>query len=201
MRLISIIEIFKLFISTPEQRSGNVGFGIIDHPSTVSSSNIISLFPMKSRSRMKYIKSRPGGTIRMEYFELMKGFLFSPEETFRTVKDTDSGDTLIYFMVLVLISAVLSVPIIMLVSHPSIWTMSGVFFQARFRDADGIRDRYYGCHADHRCPGLPVHWCSLVNLRVYPAGGRNGRRETLKALAFGQTPAPPAGVDTSAWDP
>jgi hypothetical protein len=34
--------------------------------------------------------------IYMDYFDLMKGFLLSPVETFRKVRDTDLGDSLKY---------------------------------------------------------------------------------------------------------
>ena len=61
----------------------------------------------------------------MEYFELMKGFFLSPVETFHKVKDTYYGDTLVYFLILVLIYTVLSIPV-MLVLLPPMW-FSGIF--------------------------------------------------------------------------
>ena len=42
----------------------------------------------------------------MDYFDLMKGFLLSPVETFRKVRDTDLGDSLKYYLVLLVINAV-----------------------------------------------------------------------------------------------
>jgi hypothetical protein len=63
----------------------------------------------------------------MEYLELMKGFVLTPVETFKKVKDTDYRDTLLYFLVLVLINTALSVPI-MLVSLSSMWSVfNGIF--------------------------------------------------------------------------
>jgi len=52
-------------------------------------------------------KSQPSDTIRIDYFELIKLFILSLAKTFRKVTDTDYGETLAYFLVLVLINTVL----------------------------------------------------------------------------------------------
>ena len=65
----------------------------------------------------------------MDYFDLMKGFLLSPVETFRKVRDTDLGDSLKYYLVLLVINAVLSA-IVGLAIASAVWmTFSGFFEQ------------------------------------------------------------------------
>ncbi len=132
-------------------------------------------------------KSRQGNTKRMEYIELIKGFFLSPVETFRKVKDTDYGDTLVYFLVLVIVYAILSVPV-MLVTLPLTWFTGiyglpgtgmlsgfGIVLIAVMMIIAGLVFLFIGA--------------AWLHLWVYLFGGRNGYRETLKALAFGGTPA------------
>ena len=134
-------------------------------------------------------KSRPGDTIRMEYVELMKGFILSPVETFQKVKDTDYRDTFMYFLILVLINTVLSIPV-MLITLSSIWSVfGGIFAMPGFGSLTGF---WIVIIAFSMIIGALVFLfigAAWLHLWVYPVGGRNGYRETLKAIAFGGTPA------------
>ncbi len=124
---------------------------------------------------------------RMEYLELMKGFILSPVETFRKVKDTDYGDALVYFLILVLINTVLSVPI-MLVLLPSTW-FSGIFAMLGLGTLKGVWIIIFAVMMIVAALIFLFIGAAWLHLWVYVFGGRNGYRETLKALAFGNTPA------------
>ena len=65
----------------------------------------------------------------MDYFGLMKGFLLAPVETFQKVRETDLGDSLKYYLVLLVINAVLSA-IVGIAMVSAVWlTFSGIFEQ------------------------------------------------------------------------
>jgi hypothetical protein len=141
----------------------------------------------------------------MEYFELMKGFVLSPVETFQKVKDTDFSDTLVYFLVLVLINTVLSVPIL-LVTLSSMWTVfNGIFHRLGFGTMTGFGIVFMAVMMIIGALVILFIGAAWLHLWVYPAGGRKGYRETLKALAFGGTPAlllgwiPLVGILAGIW--
>jgi len=125
----------------------------------------------------------------MEYVELIKGFVLSPAETFQKVRDTDYGDTLGYFLILVLINTVLSIPVI-LITFSSMWSvLGGIFSMLGFGTLTGF---WIVIIAFTMIIGALVFLfisAAWLHLWVYPVGGRNGYRETLKAIAFGGTPA------------
>ena len=125
----------------------------------------------------------------MEYFELIKGFVLSPVETFQKVRDTDYGNSLVYFLVLVLINTVLSVPI-MLVTLSSMWTVfNGMFQRLGFGTLTGFGIVMFAVMMIIGALVLLFIGAAWLHLRVYLFGGRKCYRETLKALAFGETPA------------
>ena len=125
----------------------------------------------------------------MEYLELIKGFVLSPAETFRKVKDTDYNDTLMYFLVLVLINTALSV-LIMLVSLSSMWTVfNGMFERLGIGTMSGSGIVIIAVLMIIVALVLLFIGAAWLHLWVYLFGGRKGYRETLKALAFGETPA------------
>ena len=125
----------------------------------------------------------------MEYFELIKGFVLSPVETFQKVRDTDYGNSLVYFLVLVLINTVLSVPI-MLVTLSSMWTVfNGMFQRLGFGTLTGSGIVMFAVMMIIGALVLLFIGAAWLHLRVYLFGGRKCYRETLKALAFGETPA------------
>jgi len=125
----------------------------------------------------------------MEYFELMKGFVLSPAETFRKVTGTDYGETLAYFLVLVLINTVLSIPLMLL----AISSMGPVFGGMAGRLGVGTLAGFgIVIVAVMMITGALLFLfigAAWLHLWVYLFGGRRGYRETLKALAFGDTPA------------
>jgi hypothetical protein len=123
----------------------------------------------------------------MDYFELMKGFFLSPVETFRKVKDTYYGDTLVYFLILVLIYTVLYIPV-MLVLLPSMW-FSGIFSLFGLGTLTGFWIIILAVMMITAALVFLFIGSAWLHLWVYVFGGRKGYRETFKALAFGQTPA------------
>lgn len=125
----------------------------------------------------------------MNYLELIKGFFLLPVETFRTVKDTDYRDTLVYFLILVLIYTVLSVPI-MLVSLSLMWPVfNGMFGRLGIGTLTGFGIVSIAVVMIIVALVFLFIGAAWLHLWVYLLGGRKGYRETLKALAFGDTPA------------
>ena len=125
----------------------------------------------------------------MNYLELIKGFFLLPVETFRTVKDTDYRDTLVYFLILVLIYTVLSVPI-MLVSLSLMWPVfNGMFGRLGIGTLTGFGIVSIAVVMIIAALVFLFIGAAWLHLWVYLLGGRKGYRETLKALAFGDTPA------------
>ena len=139
----------------------------------------------------------------MDYFEPIKGFILSPVETFRKVKDTDYGDTLVYFLILVLINTILSIPV-MLFLLPSAW-FSGIFTMFGLGTLSGFWFVIFAVMMIIASVVFLFIGSAWLHLWVYVFGGRNGYRETLKALAFGDTPAlllgwiPMIGILAGIW--
>jgi hypothetical protein len=123
----------------------------------------------------------------MEYIELIKGFVLSPVETFRKVKDTDYGDTLAYFLVFAVIYTVLSVSVI-LVRLPQAWFTS-IFGLLGIETLSGFGIVIIAIMMIIAALVILFIGAAWLHLWVYLFGGRKGFRETLKALAFGETPA------------
>ncbi len=125
--------------------------------------------------------------------ERIKGFLFSPSETFDASKEDTIGDAFKYFVVILLILAVI-VAIIGAVAFQWILGMSAAFLPP---DALPLAEigpllavipvvlfiavlvgGIIGAFID----GLWIH------LWVYIVGGRNGVGQTIKAVMYGATP-------------
>jgi len=126
----------------------------------------------------------------MEYFELIKGFVLSPVETFQKVKDTDYGDTLVYFLVLVLINTVLSVPI-MLITLSSMWTVfNGMFQRLGFGTLTGFGIVMFAVMMIIGALVLLFFGAAWLHLWVYLFGGRKGYRERPSRYLHSGKPLP-----------
>jgi len=143
----------------------------------------------------------------MDNFELMKGFLLSPVETFRKVRDTDLGDSLRYYLLLLAINAVLSA-IVNLAIAGSVWMV----FSDLFKQAGLAVPAVAGAGVIIIALVMIIVQFVLVfigaawlHLFVYLLGGRRGYLQTLKAITFGSTPAmlfgwiPFAGLLAAIW--
>ncbi|MBN1762931.1 MAG: YIP1 family protein [Methanomicrobia archaeon] len=123
--------------------------------------------------------------------ERIKGFLFTPSETFDASREDTLGDALTYFVIILVIYAVLSA-IIAAVAISLLSGMLGMFgvpampFGAAMGPTlavgvfigllvGGIVGVFIG--------GLWLH------LWVYLVGGRNGLVQTIKAVIYGDTPS------------
>ena len=122
--------------------------------------------------------------------ERIKGFLFSPSETFDASKEDSLGDAFKYYIVILLILAVL-VAIIGAVAFQLILGMSAAFLPPDAPSLAGMGPLLavaifiavlvggiIGAFID----GLWIH------LWVYIVGGRNGVGQTIKAVLYGATP-------------
>nr|QNO58309.1 hypothetical protein IGEJHNFM_00025 [Methanosarcinales archaeon ANME-1 ERB7] len=122
--------------------------------------------------------------------ERIKGFLFSPSETFDASKEDSLGDAFKYYIVILLILAVL-VAIIGAVAFQLIWGRFAAFLPPDAPSLAGMGPLLavaifiavlvggiIGAFID----GLWIH------LWVYIVGGRNGVGQTIKAVLYGATP-------------
>ena len=126
----------------------------------------------------------------MDYFEMMKGFLLSPLESFRKVRDTDWGDSLRYYLILLVINAVLSA-IVSIGMASSAWTT----FSALFTQAGVPLPAVAGTGVIFIAILMIIVQFVLVFIGaawllvfVWLLGGRRGYLQTLKAIIFGSTP-------------
>jgi hypothetical protein len=127
----------------------------------------------------------------MDYFELVKGFLLSPVETFKTVRDTDLGNSLKYYLILLAINAVMSA-LMSLAMTSVVWTtFSPIFTQAGIplpavTGAGVIGFALMMIILQFVLVFIGAAW---LHIFVWLLGGRNGYLQTLKAIIFGSTPA------------
>ena len=132
-----------------------------------------------------------GIRIHMDYIELMKGFLLSPVETFREVRDTNWGDSLKYYLLLLAINAVLSA-VVSLASAGTVWmTFSNLFNQSGLplpavAGAGVIFIALMMIIVQFVLVFIGAAW---LHLFVYVVGGRRDYLQTLKTVTFGSTPA------------
>jgi hypothetical protein len=143
----------------------------------------------------------------MDFIELVKGFLLSPVETFRKVRPADLGDTLKYYLILVVIYTILSV-IISLVALSSAWAVISALFPALGLTAPAAIGLGIVLVA---IVLIFLHLLVLfigaawVHIWVWLLGGRKGYLVTLKAIAYGATPnlllgwIPLAGIIGAVW--
>ena len=126
----------------------------------------------------------------MDFIELVKGVLLSPTETFRKVRPADLGETLKYYLILVVIYTILSV-IIILVALSSAWAVIAALFPALGLTAPAVAGLGIILIAIIL---IFVHLLMLfiggawLHLWVWLLGGRKGYMMTLKAVAYGDTP-------------
>jgi hypothetical protein len=123
--------------------------------------------------------------------ERIKGFLFSPSETFDASKADTIGDALKYFVIILVIYAVLSA-IIVALAISMLSGMLGMFgvpampFGAAIGPALAISvfiGLLVGGIVGIFIGGVWLH------LWVYLMGGRNGLVQTIKAVIYGDTPS------------
>ena len=126
----------------------------------------------------------------MDYFELMKGFLLTPVETFRTVRDTDLGDSLKYYLILLAINAVLSAIVSLAIASAVRTTITSIFTQAGIplpavTGAGVIGIALMMIIVQFVLVFIGAAW---LHVFVWLLGGRRGYLQTLKAIIFGSTP-------------
>ncbi len=114
----------------------------------------------------------------------IKGFLLSPVESFQKAKGDTFQDAFIYYLILLVVYAVLSTIVAAVMPQPAIPGFpggmpfgSGVFLIGAFIASiiGGIIGLFI----------LGV----ILHIFVYLFGGRRGITETLKAVAYGYTPS------------
>ncbi len=127
----------------------------------------------------------------MEYFELMKGFLFDPVSTFQKVRSADLGDALKYYLVIVVINAILSA-IVGLIMVSAIWAMFAPILNqigipvSLAAGAGVVVFAIVMIFVQLLMIFISAAWFHIF---VYLLGGRKGYLQTLKSLSYGSTPS------------
>jgi hypothetical protein len=127
----------------------------------------------------------------MDFIELVKGFILSPTESFQKVKGADLGDTLKYYLILVVINTILSV-IVSLVALSTMWgTISALFpgLGLGAPAAAGFGIVVFAIMMIFILLVVLFIGAAWLHLWVYLLGGRKGYLSTLKAVAYGDTPS------------
>lgn len=123
--------------------------------------------------------------------ERIKGFLFSPSDTFDNSREDTLGDALKYFVVLLAIYAVL-LAIISAVAFSVIVGMMGPLgaTMAPFGAGTGALAAI-GAFIGAIIGGIIGIFIGglWLHLWVYVVGGRNGFTQTIKAVTYGMTPS------------
>jgi hypothetical protein len=143
----------------------------------------------------------------MDFIELVKGFILSPTETFQKVRSADLGDTLKYYLILVVINTVLTV-IVSLVALSALWSafntlLPGLGLGAPTAAGFGIV--VFAILMIFVSVLVLFIGAAWLHLWVYLLGGRKGYLSTLKAVAYADTPSlligwiPFAGIIGAIW--
>jgi len=122
--------------------------------------------------------------------ERIKGFLFSPSETFDASKEDTLGDALYYIMVILAIYAVL-IAIIAAIAFSLTRRMLGLFSVPGMPLATATAPMVGVLFFVYALVGgiIGVFILGLwLHLWVYLFGGRNGLIQTIKAVIYGETP-------------
>ncbi len=139
--------------------------------------------------------------------ERIKGFLFSPSETFDYSKEDTLCDAFKYFAVILAIYAVISA-IIAAVVLSLIATLMGPFGAAMMPFGAGAGAlAAIGAFVGAIVGGIIGIFIGglWLHLWVYVVGGRNGVTQTIKALTYGMTPSlllgwiPVVGIIAMIW--
>ncbi len=116
-----------------------------------------------------------------DFMENVRGFLLKPVETFQKSKEDTLGNTLTYYIILVVINAILSTLVLLagvstLSQYGNIPGMEGIFPEILFVSiiVGGIAGVFVG--------GAWLH------IFVWLLGGRKGYLQTVKTLMYGSTP-------------
>jgi hypothetical protein len=127
----------------------------------------------------------------MEYFELIKGFLFDPVSTYQKVRSADLGDALKYYLVVVVINAILSA-IVGLVMVSAIWAMFAPIFEGLgipVSLAAGVGVVVFAIVMIFVQLLMVFISAAWLHIFVYLLGGRKGYLQTLKSISYGSTPS------------
>jgi hypothetical protein len=126
----------------------------------------------------------------MDYFELIKGFMLSPVETFPKVRGADLGDSLKNFLILVVINTILSV-IVGLVALSAMWTAFNSIFESlglAVPTAAGVGIIVFAILMIFVTLLMLFIGAAWLHIFVHLLGGRKGYLETVKTIAYGSTP-------------
>ena len=122
--------------------------------------------------------------------ERIKGFLFSPSETFDASKEDTLGDALYYIMVILAIYAVL-IAIIAAIAFSLTRRMLGLFsvhgMPLATATAPMVGVLFFAFALISGIIGIFI--CGLwLHIWVYLVGGKKGLIQTIKAVIYGETP-------------
>lgn len=127
----------------------------------------------------------------MDIVETIKGFLTSPVQAFRKVRDTDIVESLKYFIVILVINVILTVILDMVVANAMASALEQTMAQMGILTPAvvGIGAILVAILMIILCFIGVLIFGAWLHLFVYAVGGRKGYLQTVKAMIFGSTPS------------
>jgi len=122
--------------------------------------------------------------------ELIKGFLFAPVETFGKVKGADIGDSLKYFIIILLINIILTSIVTLIIASAVITVIEQAFsgLGIALPLAAGVGILIWAIIMIVLMLVFVFIAGAWLHLWVHLLGGRKGYIETMKAIMYGATP-------------
>lgn len=127
----------------------------------------------------------------MDIIETAKGFLMQPIQAFQKARGTELGDAIKYFIILLIINAILTVIVDLIMGSAILSAINQTMGQF------GMGEIFLAETIGVAIGAIVLVIVSLImvfiiggwlHLFVYLLGGRKGYLETVKALIFGSTP-------------
>ncbi len=126
----------------------------------------------------------------IRFGEKIKGFLVSPVETFRKVKDEDLGPLLKYFLILAFVFSILVAIISVVITSARsmmLFPMKIPFMEATMGGITAVVVVMFVMIFILLIIGLFIS-AAIIHIFVYIFGGRKGYAQTVKAMGYGITP-------------
>ncbi|MCU0631995.1 MAG: YIP1 family protein [Methanolinea sp.] len=127
----------------------------------------------------------------MDFLETIKGFLMEPVPSFRKARKTPFGDAIKYYLILLIINAILTVIVELVMASAILSAINQAMGQM------GMGELFLVGTVGVVVGAIILVILSLIllfivagwlHIFVYLLGGRKGYLETVKALIFGSTP-------------
>jgi hypothetical protein len=147
--------------------------------------------PREKEAFFLYPAIIPAIVVVMDFLETIKGFLMEPVPSFRKARKTPFGDAIKYYLILLIINAILTVIVELVMASAILSAINQAMGQM------GMGELFLVGTVGVVVGAIILVILSLIllfivagwlHIFVYLLGGRKGYLETVKALIFGSTP-------------